>query len=103
MIVKIQGDLLIDRSGILTNTPQIFPTFDIAGALLALHVDLTASIQPLPNVCAVGLGSQDVSSFVVTGRGGLAPEPSNWQPDTSDIGPVWTLSATPEREKPVGK
>jgi hypothetical protein len=103
VIVKIQGDLLIDRSRILTNTPQNFPTFDIAGALLALHVDLNASIQPLPNVCAVGLGSQDVSSFVVTGRGGVAPEPSNWQPDPSESGPGWTLSLTPQREPRMGK
>lgn len=55
--------------------------------------------SPLPDVCALRLGSPDVSSFVVTGRNGIAPEPGGWQPDSFDSGVVWDLRLTPDRDR----
>jgi len=94
VIVRISGDLLSEDSLIRTNTPRSFPTVDLAGSLVALPAAFPSAASPLPDVCGIKLGGQ-VSSFVVTGTGGLPPEPSGWSPDTTGSapgdGPDWNL------------
>ncbi len=101
--VRIHGDLIIDNSKILTDTPQVFPTVDLTGSLVALPKVFPATSRPLPDVCGVRLGGE-LSSFVVTGKGGLPPGPGGWLPDASDRigppdGPDWTLSLRPAQPR----
>lgn len=97
--VKIEGHFLRAGGIIETNTPQSFPTVDLAGSLVALPEAFPGAASPLPDVCALHLASQDVSSFLVTGRGGIAPEPDAWEPDLLDGGVVWELRLTPNRDR----
>jgi filamentous hemagglutinin family protein len=81
VVVQIDGALLqsID-SRILTNSGRIFPQVDLTGALIALQANLGDANSRLAPTCGANLGG-DISSFVVTGKGGIAPEPAFWQPD----------------------
>ena len=56
--VMIQGSLLRDRSFILTDAPQAFPTVDLAGSLLALPATVPGSVRPLPDVCGFKLAAR---------------------------------------------
>ncbi len=86
VIVQIDGSLLESPdSPIQTNSGKVFPQVDLTSALLALRPNLGDANTRLAPTCGVNLGG-DISSFVVTGRGSIAPEPDNWQPDW-----IWML------------
>jgi filamentous hemagglutinin family protein len=87
VIVQIHGSLLQSLdSKILTNSGRVFPQVDLTSALIALQANLGDANTRLAPTCGASLGG-DVSSFVVTGRGGIAPEPDDWQPDFILKGP----------------
>jgi hypothetical protein len=68
-------------AGSIAVTP---PDVALAGSLVALAAKLALPGATLISQCAQKLGETEASSFVVTGKGGVAPDPSAWQPDPSD-------------------
>jgi filamentous hemagglutinin family protein len=84
VIVKINSDgFLQNNSRILTDTHEEFPVTDIAGSIANLGTDLVSGAAQLEPDCAVRFTGQNISSFIVTGRGGEPPEPGAWVPDLS--------------------
>jgi hypothetical protein len=77
---------LLSDSRILTSTGQSFPETQIAGSLAPLATALDNSYGLIP-LCRSGT---DVSSFIVTGSGGMPVEPGSWFPDL-------TLSPSPPK------
>jgi filamentous hemagglutinin family protein len=84
--VQIIGDLLSQNSQILTDTQQTFPSVDISAALIGLPQPLVGGQIQLAPTCAQ-MTSGDISSFVITGHGGLPIEPGGWLP----IDPLFKL------------
>lgn len=72
-------NLLMSQSLIRTNTPQNFPQTDLSGAIAALRAAAADTGAQLAPQCGLRLGG-DVSSFLVTGRGGAPPEPGGPMP-----------------------
>jgi hypothetical protein len=67
------------ESAILSDAVSAPVEVDIAGSLTRLPTELTAGTMSLVDQCALRF-SGDFSSFVVTGRGGVPPEPAGWSP-----------------------
>jgi filamentous hemagglutinin family protein len=74
-----QSNLLLSQSDILTNAATVFPTTDIAGSLVALRPPTFGADAGLAPSCGARLGGS-VSSFIITGAGGPAPDPGGWVP-----------------------
>ena len=67
-------------STVHTQKQSVPPIIDIAGSLMATPNAAVQGYANLSDTCALRLGV-DVSSFVITGRGGLGPEPGGFLPD----------------------
>ena len=80
-IVRItSGALLLSNSQILTNAPTALPVTDLARVLAPLSAATALPEARLAPVCGVNLGT-GINSFIVTGKGGLPPEPGGFFPD----------------------
>ena len=81
VFVEIEASALLRfRSQILTTTGETFPETDLSGAFAPVVAATVANGARLREICGVQTGG-DVSSFIVTGRGGAPPEPGGWQSD----------------------
>jgi hypothetical protein len=81
VVVTIETEALIlsQDSEILTNANEQFPEVDIAGSIVRLPGGLAEDIARLQELCGMRAAG-DVSTFIVTGRGGTPPEPGGWMP-----------------------
>lgn len=85
--VRIVTDGLLRSADtvILTNAPIDLPDTDLAGSLVGLAAAPVVGGARLAAQCGVRLGG-DVSSFLLTGRGGAPPTPDGWRPAIPDAG-----------------
>ena len=84
-VFLVSPDSLISASsqfGVSGNIDIFAPDVDIAGSLVTLSGSLLDAASQLQERCAVKL-EEDVSSFVVVGRGGLPVEPIRFMPSFS--------------------
>ena len=84
-VFLVSPDSVIDASsqfGVSGNIDIFAPDVDIAGSLVTLSGSLLDAASQLQERCAVKL-EEDVSSFVVVGRGGLPVEPIRFMPSFS--------------------
>lgn len=80
--VQIVSDgFLQSNSRILTNTNEQFPDTDIAGSIANLGANVITGAAQLQPQCGIRFTEQEISSFVVTGRGGEPPAVGSWIPD----------------------
>ncbi len=74
----------------VSGTVNVNSTLDLTGSLVdvsASLLDLDAQLQPH---CAVQFGVGEVSTFVVSGRGGTPLAPNRWQPSVNLAAPPHT-------------
>lgn len=87
--IPVQVDIAQDasfitsESRILSSAISIPPEIDIAGSLIHLPSATLAGTAKLEPQCGVRFLNQDVSSFLVAGRGGEPPQPGAWLPELS--------------------
>jgi len=80
--VAIAADVFFSsESQILTNAAINFPSTDVSGSLVTLHVDALTRYAQLAADCGIRI-SDDVSSFFIGGRGAVPILPGGPLPST---------------------
>ncbi len=93
---EITASSQFGRSGLV----NISATLNLTGSLVPVSgslLDIEAQLQPR---CEVHFGSDSVSSFVVSGRGGTPVVPGRWLPSVDLAGPARVVGPNQHRTPP---